>query len=362
MKTINELFFRNILKVLTATVVICSFLYILKPFIVALLFGGIFALAFSPFLSLIMKKYKWGRQKSLIIMILGAFFLAGVPFIIFFLRGSKLISGFFTKQSYIELSQAAQDKIYKLLDRVADSNSIDTSVVREKFADILNSLSGFVFRTFSDFLTSIPDLILTGIVMFLTFYFFLLKEEYIRSIFDKYFYLKKEHGNLFIKRLKTSSREVFFSNVVTGVIQSSIVALGALFCDIGDFYIIFVITFVFSFIPVIGAAPMAFFLGLIAFIDHRIGAGITMCVIGFISGVADNIIRPYLTSRGEIEVPGYIGFLAVIGGVIMLGLPGLFIGPLLASLMFGIIPIIIEEYFPASPHEEIKQEECVIKE
>ena len=32
--------------------------------------------------------------------------------------------------------------------------------------------------------------------------------------------------------------------------------------------------------------------------------------------------------------------------MIVLGLPGLFIGPLLASLMYGVIPIILSEYFP----------------
>jgi len=92
---------------------------------------------------------------------------------------------------------------------------------------------------------------------------------------------------------------------------------------------------------------MAFIIALYAFfIEKRTGAGVAMSIIGVVSGLADNIVRPYLVSLGEVEVPAFIGFLAVIGGVIVMGLPGLFVGPLLASLMYGALPIIIEEYFP----------------
>lgn len=346
MMSLNEIFFRNFLKVITALIIIISFLFILKPFYVSLIFAGIFAMAFSPLLAMIMRKWKLGRLKSLILMILGIFFLAGVPFTVFFIRGSKFISDFFSQQSFTELTFLVIEKFNFYLDKFENNGFIDIGNIKEKLVEVLDSLSGFVFNTLSNFISSVPDLILTLLIMFLSFFFFLLEEERIRSSFDRYFFFQDKKGSLFVKRLKASCREVFFSNVVTGVIQSSIVAFGSLACGIGDFYIVFVVTFVCSFIPVIGAAPMAFILAAIGFVEGKVGAGIAMCIIGAFSGVADNIIRPYLNSRGEVEVPGFIGLLAVIGGVIVLGLPGLFIGPLLASLMYGVIPIILSEYFP----------------
>lgn len=368
MMSLNEIFFRNFLKVVTALIIIISFLFILKPFLVSLIFAGIFAMAFSPLLALIMRKWKFGRLKSLVIMIVGIFLLAGVPFIVFFIRGSKFISEFFSRQSFSELTSLVIDKFNFYIDKFEHNSFVDIGNVKEKMVEVLDSLSGFVFNTISGFISSVPDLILTLLIMFLSFFFFLLEEEKIRSLFDRYFFFQDKKGSLFIKRLKSSCREVFLSNVVTGTIQSSIVAFGALVCGIGDFYIVFVITFICSFIPVIGAAPMAFILAIIAFIESRVGAGITMCVIGTFSGLADNIIRPYLNSRGEVEVPPFIGLLAVIGGVIVLGLPGLFIGPLLASLMYGVIPIILSEYFPEQDflkdtkiHRTIIEEKIVIE-
>ncbi|MBC7428956.1 MAG: AI-2E family transporter [Bacteriovorax sp.] len=346
MNHFHEVFFRNFFKLFTAFVIVAGFLYILSPFMIPVLFGGMLAMALSPFLSYFMKKYHWARQKALLVLTLLLFLIGAVPSGIFLLRGSKIINEFFSKQSITGFTQNIQGKIYAIVDNMAEHNNIDPVVVREKFDNFSNQAGAWILKVFSDFVTQIPDLALAALVIVLAFYFFLSKEHHIRSLFNHYFYFSQSNAEKFVSVMKSSCREVFFSNVLTGVLQSLIVSLGALACGLGDLYIIFFFTFIISFIPIIGAAPMAFVLALYAFFDSKIGPGITMAVIGFISGVADNIVRPYLVSLGEVEVPALIGFLAVIGGVIVLGLPGLFVGPLLASMMYGILPIIVEEYFP----------------
>jgi predicted PurR-regulated permease PerM len=343
----HETFFRNFFKLATAFLIVACFLYVLSPFIVPFFFGGMLALALSPFLTGFMKKYGWSKKKALIVMSIVLFFIFAVPVTIFCIRGAKIITEFFSQQSVSGLTQKTQAYVYNFLDHFATDNHLEAEMVKEKFNNFLQNAGSWTLKTFSDLVTQIPDLLLGLLVMMLSFFFFLLKENHIREIFDRYFYFTKSHADKFVSVLKSSCKEVFFSNVLTGVLQSSIVALGALACGIGDFYIIFFFTFIISFIPIIGAAPMAFAIALFAFlVEKRTGAGIAMAIIGTVSGLADNVIRPYLASLGEVEVPAFIGFLAVIGGVIVMGLPGLFVGPLLASLMYGVLPIIIEEYFP----------------
>lgn len=343
----HEIFFKNFFKLFTASVIVLSFLYILSPFLIPFLFGGMLAMALSPFLTFFMKKYHWRRRKALLVLTLLIFIIAALPSAIFLLRGARIISDFFSKQSISVLTQNAQGRIYAFVDNLAESNHIDPVLVREKVDSFSNQAGSWILKTFSDMVGQIPDLFLVGLVTLLSFYFFLAKESQIRKLFDRYYYFNKSNADKFVAVMKSSCREVFFSNVITGVIQSLIVSIGALVCGLGDFYIIFFFTFIISFIPIIGAAPMAFALALYAFLDGRAGAGIAMSIIGAVSGLADNIIRPYLVSLGEVEVPAFIGFLAVIGGVIVMGLPGLFVGPLLASMMYGIIPLIVNEYFPS---------------
>lgn len=87
--------------------------------------------------------------------------------------------------------------------------------------------------------------------------------------------------------------------------------------------------------------------------EGRYGAGTGMMIVAAISGTADNICRSYLGTLGEVSVHPMIGFLAVIGGVITFGFLGLFIGPLVAAIIFGTLPIIINEYLPSKEEEEI---------
>ena len=339
----HELFFKNFFKLATIFLIAAGFLYIL-----------------SPFISTYMEKYKWSKKKALNIICLILFFLGAVPMSIFGIRGTKIITEFFSKQSVSVLTQNVQDKIYTFIDQLAVSNHIESDVIKEKLNLFLNTAGSFVFKVFSDMVTQIPDLLLGLLITSLSFYFFILKEDQIRVVFDRYYYFSRDHSNRFISVLKSSCREVFLSNVITGIMQSTIVSVGALFCDLGDFYIVFFLTFVISFIPVIGAAPMAFILAAMAFIEQRTGAGITMSIIGVVTGLADNVVRPYLVSLGEVEVPAFIGFLAVIGGVYVLGLPGLFVGPLLASLVYGALPIIVEEYFPSDESKIIKSSDEIV--
>jgi len=346
----HETFFKNFFKLATAFLIVACFLYVLSPFIVPFFFGGMLAMAISPFLAAFMKKHSWTKKKALIILSIILFFVFAVPVTIFCIRGARIITEFFSQQSVSGLTQKTQAYVYNFLDHFASDHHLEATMVKEKFNIFLTNAGSWTLKTFSDMVTQIPDLLLGFLVMILSFYFFLFKEDHIREIFDRYFYFSKVHSDKFIAVLKSSCREVFFSNVLTGILQSTIVALGALACGIGDFYIIFFFTFIISFIPIIGAAPMAFVIALYAFFTKQTGAGIAMSIIGVISGLADNVIRPYLASLGEVEVPAFIGFLAVIGGVIVMGLPGLFVGPLLASMRYGVLPIIIVEYFPPKVH------------
>jgi predicted PurR-regulated permease PerM len=357
MKHFHEVFFEHFFKLFTALLIIVGFLYILSPFLMPVLFGGMLALALSPFLAFFMNKYKWKRQKALLILTSLLFLVGALPFTIFLLRGSKIISEFFSKQSIAVLTENIQGKIYSFVDNMAEHNNIDPTMVREKFDHFSSQAGAWILKTFSDLVTQIPDLVLATLVIVLAFYFFLSKEDLIRKLFDRYFYFNKSNADKFISIMKSSCKEVFFSNVLTGALQALIVSLGALACGLGDFYIIFVVTFIISFIPIIGAAPMAFVLAIYAFFDGHIGQGVAMAIIGSISGVSDNLIRPYLASLGEVEVPALIGFLAVIGGVLVMGLPGLFMGPLLASMVFGILPIIIREYFPENNNAHFNSSE-----
>lgn len=139
------------------------------------------------------------------------------------------------------------------------------------------------------------------------------------------------------------SRQVYISNIVTGGVQSLMVAIGVSLLGLGDFFLVFFITLILSFVPVIGAAPVAFLFALLAFFKGNTTAAIILLVLGGVTGVVDNILRPWLASYGESRIPPMVAFICVIGGALLLGFPGLFIGLLVGSIAFDTLPIFWDE-------------------
>lgn len=347
MKEAFRLFLRhNAFKISFAICIVAAFGYILIPFIIPLLMGGIFAMALVPFLDYLGRK-GIGRDNSLVIISISLGALILTPAVAFFLRGSRMVNALMQDNDISSLTSKSKQIVYRLIERFCDLYGFDEVLAKKKFNALAAAFGEGLSKVFADFMVSLPEILMGILITMLAAYFFLKESVRIRRLFDRYFNFSPDHGDRFIQMVKLGCQEVFVTNIVTGVVQASIVSIGGIVSGVGDFYLTFFITFIFSFIPVLGAAPVAATMAVASFIDQRTVPGITLLVVAGIAGVSDNVLRPYLASRGDVSVHPFIGFLAVIGGVIMLGLPGLFLGPLLASLCFGALPIIIEEYYPS---------------
>ncbi len=344
-ETFINIVLKNFFKIAFSFILLSLTFYIMMPFMISIVLGGILAMALSPFVDFLMRK-GLSRSLSLVFFSLILGLVGFVPVVAFFIRGSRIISDLLHNANLSEISLRFTTSMHKFIDNMCAIYGIDKTLVDNRISSLVSYGGTVLSRTFSDFVTELPVIFMLGFITILSVYFFLKESDKIRQLFDRYFFFSKENSDRFILMLKVCCREVFFSNIITGVLQASIVSVGALIFDVGDFFLVFFITYIFSFIPIIGAAPLAALLGAICFIEGRVGAGIGMMVVAVVSGISDNIIRPFLGSLGEVEVHPFIGLLAVIGGVIMFGLPGLFIGPLVASLIFGALPIIVNEYFP----------------
>jgi predicted PurR-regulated permease PerM len=345
MSEIRDFVLRNAFKVLFVVVVVGLFFYILAPFAISIVIGGILAMALGPVVSYVQARgLKRGSALALTIFLLAVLVLG--PVVGFFVRGSRVITNYTKHADFEQMTLKAKQSAHGFMDRLSGLHGLDSETGLEKIDAMIGSIVGFITGVFGAFVAQLPEMFMLSFITLFAAYFFLREEDTIRSYFDKYSYFTPESSERFVRLLKTSCREVFVANILTGLLQATVVSIGALVFGVGDFFMVFFITFVASFIPIVGAGPVAAVLGLMCLTDGRTGSGIGMFVVAGVAGISDNVIRPYLASLGEVAVNPFVGLLAVIGGVIMLGLPGLFIGPLVASLCFGAVPIIIEELMP----------------
>jgi predicted PurR-regulated permease PerM len=120
---------------------------------------------------------------------------------------------------------------------------------------------------------------------------------------------------------------------LTGLVQGVISTITYFALSIPSALVLGILTTVASLIPSIGTAlvwiPVA---GGLAF-SGRWVAAIILAVVGIVViGTVDNVMRPIFSRFGRLNLPTYVLFLAIFGGIALFGATGLILGPLLVRM------------------------------
>ncbi|MES2768765.1 MAG: AI-2E family transporter [Bdellovibrionota bacterium] len=340
----------QVFKSLIIVFLALSVLILLTPFLLPLALGGILCVVIFPMYKKMVEK-KWNPSLAALTSLLVFSLVFAVPTTLVVLKGARVTTEFVQKT--LDSKKPTQDlkpeeqkniqKIENFAEKTAGRFGIDIPDPSAVFDKIYNSIGAFILAALTDFFTKLPDFVLAFFIALLTMYFGLVENEKIYATLKKYSFLSPKNAEKLVENIVVSCRSVIVSNVVTGAIQSIVVAAGAHLTNTGNFFVVGFITFVFSFIPVVGAAPVAYALGAYALVSGESTAGIIMMVVGTVAGISDNFIRPMMLS-GSGEVHPLWSLLGILGGIIIFGLPGLFIGPLILAVASSCLPIYVKDF------------------
>ena len=143
-------------------------------------------------------------------------------------------------------------------------------------------------------------------------------------------------------------RSVVYGIIGTALVQAIAAAFGLWIAGVPSPFLLGLLTFLLALIP--GGPPVVWIpAALWLFHTGHAGWGVFMTIWGFfvISGV-DNLVRPYLISRGS-NLPFVIVLLGAIGGVIAFGFIGLFLGPVLLAVGYALTREYTASRQPAAP-------------
>lgn len=344
----------QIFKSIIIVVLALSVLILFTPFLLPVSLGGILCVVIFPMYKKFLD-YKWNPTLSALTSLLIFSLVFAVPTTLIVIKGARVTADYVkeTMETKKQMPTSNPDdrkgmkKIENFAEKTADKFGISIPDPTTVFNKIYNSIGGFILASFTDFFTHLPDFVIAFFIALLTMFFGLVDNEKVYSAIKRYSFLPEKSSKKLIENIVISCRSVIVSNVVTGAVQSLIVATAAHFTNSGNFFVVGFITFVFSFIPVIGAAPVAFALGAYGLVSGNTTEGIVMMVVGTVAGVSDNFIRPLMLS-GSGEVHPLWSLLGILGGIILFGLPGLFIGPLILAVASSCLPIYVKDFSETS--------------
>jgi len=318
--------------------VLLLFLY---PFVVPLILAGLFAFALEPLMTPYFKKLKISRARVsglvLAVIVLIVYLPLGLLLGRTIVHLSKEEYRNSIKENIVSGSAVAKDFLTRTLQQLNSSLGIDESNVAvatqlENFEQSIIKLAGRTAESIGGWVSELPVIFASFLVFMAALYFFLSEAPRFKKAILKLEFFPAEDVSRAIRLMQESCKSSVLSAFVVGLLQATIITVGVLFIGFGDAWLVFPLAFLASFIPVIGVGPIALSLGLGALATGHTGKAIAFVILALIVGTADNIFRAYLLGGKEAYIHPILGLLVIIGSVIVMGLPGLFVGPVVAHL------------------------------
>ena len=317
---------------------------VLKPFLLSIFLGALLAYISFPV-------YKWlkGKIKNntvaallvciailIVIIIPSIFFVNGLiqeSFSIYVFTKQKLSGGLF---------ENCQNSFCNLVKTFSTDPQINFHL-QETF----KAVTSWVIKKGSDFLVSLPAILLNLFVMFFTLFYFLKEGSYIMKNIFHYLGMRKKKYLKIIGRLTEVIYSIIYGYLLVALMQGFFGTLGFFIFGVNSPLFWGAMMGVLALIPFIGtgliwvpAAAFIFLNGIFQDSNLMIYKGIGLFVYCFIFvSSLDNFIRPKLIGDKAKIHPAII-MVGIFGGIVMVGPIGLIVGPLILSLT----AIIIKEY------------------
>lgn len=161
--------------------------------------------------------------------------------------------------------------------------------------------------------------------------------------------LGDERERLLFAKFAEVTRATVKGNLLIAIIQGGLGGLIFWILGITGALLWGVVMAIFSLLPAVGAAvvwvPAAIYL---AAVGDYVPAIVLTAFGAIVIGLADNLLRPILVGR-DTKLPDYIVLLSTLGGLVMFGINGFVMGPLVAALFMAFWGIFIREFSEQEP-------------
>ena len=190
------------------------------------------------------------------------------------------------------------------------------------------------------------------VIMVYLLFFFLRDGEKIMDAAVQVIPLEEEQERALIARFTLVARASLKGTVVIGAIQGLLGGLAFAALGLQGAVLWGVVMGILSMVPAVGAAlvwiPAAIFLLTTGF---WVKALILVLFGSVVIGLADNVLRPVLVGR-ETQLPDYLILLSSLGGIVVFGVSGFIIGPVIAALFLAAWAIFGDVYNPGNSGQE----------
>lgn len=323
-------------KFMTAAILIILLVlsyFLLKPIIMSIIIGVILAFIFTPVYDFV---FKYIKRKNLTAFLMCLLLMVLIVVPIWYVAPIAI-------DQSIKFYMNSQD-----LDFVTPLKTILPSFFQsEEFAnEIGGAIHSFVTKTTNSLMNSMSNLILNFPTLFLQFlvalfsFFFVLRDkkeiiEYIQSLLP----FSKEVEKRLFKSSKDLTVSILYGQIVLGMVQGITAGIGFFIFRVPNALLLTILAILAGMFPIIGTSIIWVPIAIYLLIAGNTVSALGVVLFGLISTIIETMFKPIFISRRAKMNSSFILF-GMVGGIILFGLMGIILGPLILAYLF----IVIEAY------------------
>ncbi|MBN1904579.1 MAG: AI-2E family transporter [Deltaproteobacteria bacterium] len=348
----NKKAVNNWILIVMVLLISLLFLVMIRQFLMPIFLAGIFSALSLPVFHKFEKWFKGRRVAASAVTVILIICIIIVP-----LTG---LLGIVTAQAvkistiarpWIEQQFSAPGSFLRLIESLPFYETIETyrDQIISKAGELARSLSGFVINKLTSATIGTINIILDLFIMLYCMFFFLLEGEHILNKILYYLPLEDQFERRMLDKFTSITRATLKGTVVIGILQGALAGISFAILGIPSSVFWGTIMAVLSVIPSVGSAivwvPAAIIL---IFTGHIVKALILIIFCGLVVGSLDNLLRPRLVGK-DTQMHELMILFGTLGGIIMFGMVGIIIGPIIAGLFVTLWEIFATEFSEILP-------------
>ncbi|MEK7523937.1 MAG: AI-2E family transporter [Patescibacteria group bacterium] len=317
-----------------------SFLFlgaVISPFLTTLILAAVLVTGTYPLYEWILAKFKGKSRVAAATVSLAIGIIFSVVFFFFFiLLSQEAVS---TYQSFDEFIRAGRLNINDLVAKISKYISIPPVDITSSITQAAQSFSAVLVSQSTTLLKSIVWLILNFFLLVFAMYFFFKDGKFIVQSLEKIIPLPAPYGFQIFQKFRQVSLAMLYGIFFTAIAQGLLGGIGLAVAGIHNPIFWGTVMGFLGMLPIGGTGIIWLPAGLILIANDHYVSGIGLLLWGtLIVAFVDNLIKPFIISRQTKTYP-LATFLVVIGGLMVFGLKGAIIAPMVLAVLVSLIHI-----------------------
>jgi len=318
-----------LILVVLVLALVFAFYQVMLPFVLPLFLAALLTVLFKPLHVRVIRLCHGHDRAAAGLTTLAILLIVLVPIGLVVFRAASEAVAILLAPGGPQLDRATIDR---LVEQLNQRFSLDLNT-----DDVLKTMTGKVQEILGPMAARTPAVLggwaINALVTVLALYYFLADGHELSASAMRLIPLDERYQRELVSKFVETSRAVTSASLLAAITQGLLIGIGIYFAGLPGLFLLVMLTIFTSFIPMVGSAIVWVSCAGWLYFSGRVSAAIMLAAwSAAVAVLCDNLLKS-LVLHGQARLHPLLALLSVLGGVQMLGLLGIFVGPMVVAFL-----------------------------